>query len=473
MDIDLLNLGLRPPEPTVTPEVNTIASDKSQNSTPNFPAVPPGLSVSTTDLPSFPGHSLLEISSPTTPTLLTIPQSSDSTPKHGSPNPTPMTPTSLGRQIINTIRRAPSMSTTRPATNGTDRRSLADKSPRLSASSPGVAADPSHELPPPVPALPPNILPGPSLSSPSTFVASVNEPQKEEKGKEREKSRTGGNWFSKKRKSLRIGEKAGKHEPAPPAPHLVAEDSGHSQHQHPGWFNRSNSSTAVLKSHPASKTSFDILDSHDHSSGKGNSMQDRRPNGFEDFPPPSGSSTPSTTSLLIAGVGGATSPSMSTGSAPLDFSQPGRSNQFTTSLDRSQSNFDRKKVFKSYHPVSDSPSVTDHHPLPPLPPIPLDSPRSLPHNGYFLTSEPDMTSMDNLHAMEGKPLTPLRYQGSNVPPPLAPVSRSSTMPPTSLKVAGDLQDSRFLDQFSSPRSSSRKLSLTTTFNRKDRERDKR
>ena len=461
--------------------------DKSQNSVQHSPAVPPGLeSISTNNLPfSRPPDEHSSIP-PTTP-LSILPQTSDLTPRQVSPNLTPITTTSLGRQIINTIRRAPSMSATRPSgstvVNGGDKRSLADKSPRLSGSSP-VFIDSSGELPPPVPPLPPNILASPPPPSPSAFATSVNDPQKEERGKERDKSKTGGNWFSKKRKSLRLGERGGKHESAlgqiPSSPFIVTEES-YSQLQHTGWFNRTNSSTGAPKSQRTSGagTSSDVPDSHVSFSRRGSSTHDRRPNGLEDFPRPSRSSSPSSTSLPIHGQGfGVTTsqppPSMSASSATPDSHHPSRNSPLATSLEISQSSIDRKKSFDRtplYHPISSSPNPSDH-PLPPLPPSYLDPHRSAPSNGHLPSSDPESTPIDKT----GRDHTPLSQPASNTSlrPPV--VSRSATLPSTSMNMPMDAGDINPLEHFQTSRSPPRKLSLTTpilAFGRKDREREKR
>jgi len=364
------------------------------------------------------------------------------------------------------------MSATRSATittpNGSDKKSLADKSPRLSASSAGFIADSSHEVPP-VPPLPPNVLASPPQLSPA-FAGSVSESQKEEKGKERERSRTAGNWFSKKRKSLRLGDKGGRHENVlpqmPPSPFIVAEESSHSHPQHTGWFNRSNSSAAVQKSQPISttRTSFDSPDPH----AQGSSVKDRRPYGLEDFSQPSRSSS---SSLLILGQSGTItttelSPSMSTSSVNPDYPHPVRGTSSTTPLEQPWPGVDQKKFVASnfpYHPVSSPEDVSNHHPLPPLPLNRLE-----PSNGCSPT--------DKVRGMEGKTLTPLRYVAGDTSLPLSSVPRSATLPPASLDVPLGTQDSNPVDHFQASRPPPRKLSLSTpilAFGRKDREREKR
>lgn len=475
VDIDLLNLGLRPP----TAEANTTyVPDKPQIPAQHSPALPPGLeSISSSNLHPFPHHHPPENPSSTTPGLA-VPQSSDLTPRQVSQAPGPMSPTSLGRQIMNTIRRAPSMSATRTSAstglNGTDRKSLSEKSPRLSASF-AAFTDSFHEVPPPVPPLPPSILASPPPPSPSTLTASVNEPQKEEKGKDREKS----SWFSKKRKSLRSSDKGGKHESVlaqiPPSPFIVTEDS-HSQSQHTGWFNKSNSSTAP-KYQWASRTatSSDVLEPHVPSSRRGSSTHEHRLNGLEDSLQPSGSSSPSSTSLPMGGTT-QPSPSISTSSVAPDFPYPSRNSPLPTSrsLERSRSSLDRKKSSRNsnspHHTIPSSSNTSDQHPLPPLPPSYLDPHRAMPSNGHLPESE-TVTPLDKALAAQGKGL---RHPVSNTA--LPSLSRSSALPSASLNLPVDTQENNSLDNLHNSRSPNRKLSLTApilAFGRKDREREKR
>ena len=428
------------------------------------PAIPPGLEVD----PTIGNNSLV-------PPLLSTqvqPENNSSTagvifelltPQQRSSDPTPATPTSFGRQIFNTIRRAPSMPATRAnanSTDGNDRKSLADKSPRPPPSPSAFAAVPesSHEIPPPVPPLPPSIL----ATQPPSTLPHLNEPRKEEKAKE--KSRSGANWFSKKRKSLKLGDKIIKQEdPSPQTPPslvIPADDLGHSHAT--GRFNRTQSSSSTPKSQwPLPEVDPDMS----------RKILDRRPNGYDDsHSQPSGSSSPSTTSLFVSGQG-AVGGSTSTSSTP--HHDHLRNSSVTAPSERSRVSVDRDKSLDFKIPLHGGPSATSStqnnldHPLPPVP-----SPTRHLNKQSF--SGHSHTEHDAMSTYRTESDTWLLDQQSFLTPPH--VSRSSTLPPhpsLSITVGSNTSGD------STPamgRHPIRKLSITTPilgFGKKDREKNKR
>jgi hypothetical protein len=131
----------------------------------HVPALPPGLNSNSAALSGsdVDHHHVLP---PTTPSLLPL--------HHSDPEETPIpsisipqlftaSPAGFGTKLINTIRRAPSMSGTRGPIGGSlghvsnGSRSTIEKIPGPSLSIP-PSGDSSQEQPPPLPPLPPSIL---------------------------------------------------------------------------------------------------------------------------------------------------------------------------------------------------------------------------------------------------------------------------------------------------------------------------
>ncbi len=431
------------------------------------PAIPPGLEVDSTSgntslIPSLLPTQFQPEKISSTTGVISISPSDLLTPQQISSDPSPVTPTSFGRQIFNTIRRAPSMPATRGNANSTDgndnRKSLTDKSPRPSASPSASAAVPesSHEIPPPVPPLPPSIL---ATQSPSMFP---NELRKEEKAKE--KSRSGTNWFSKKRKSLKLGDKGIKQDgvfpQTPPSPIILAEDPGHSHFT--GRFNRTQSSTSTPKSQwpldPESSRKF----------------FDHRPNDHDDsHSQPSGSSSPSTTSLYVYGQGGVGG-SASTNATP--HHDHLRNSSITAPSERSRASVDRDKSLDLKGPHHGGPSATSmqnslDYPLPPVP----SSTNYLQPFSCRGNTEHEAVSTYKTQAFESDTWL-LDQQSVNSFPTPPHVSRSSTLPPhPSLNITTGSTTSSDSNPAMN-RHPNRKLSLTTPilgFGRKDREKNKR
>jgi len=445
-----------------------LASDKSPVLLgKDCPAIPPGLEVSgdTLTIPSLLPTQVQPENNPSTTGIISSSPSDLSTPQQISSDPSPATPTSFGRQLFNTIRRAPSMPATRVNANSTDgndnRKSLADKSPRPSLSAFAAVPESSHETPPPVPPLPPSVL-----ASHPPMLPHVNEPRKEEKAKEKEKSRPGANWF-KKRKSLKVGDKSIKQEDPSlqTTPSLVvsADDPGHSHST--GRLNRTRSSSSTPKSQwPPSEVDPDMSRKN----------TDRRLNGYDDsHSQPSGSSSPSTTSLFVSGQGAVGS--ASTNSTP-HHDHP-RNSSVTTPSERSRVSVDRDKSLDLKIPLHGGPPATSptqnnlDHPLPPVPSPtrhlneqPFSSHGYTEHEaGSTYRTESDTWLLDQQHV-----------NSFLAPPPH--VSRSSTLPPhpsLSITVGSNTSSD------SNPamgRHPIRKLSLSTPilgFGRKDREKNKR
>ncbi len=499
VDIDLIGLGLRLPDPTesLSPEDRFPLQDHA-------PAVPPGLNDSPNEdgssrqpyhIPqsSIPTQSLHKKSSlPIIPGNLLISESSQPIPRQISPNPSPVTPTSFGRQILNTIRRAPSMSATRSTgnsvVNGEDhRRSLTDRSPRPSTSSPAFVTSADDETPPPVPPLPPIILGSVQHPVASTQALPVNEHQ-EEKGKDKEKSRSGGNWFSKKRKSLKLGDKGKKETTStqsPSSPFMQPEDQEQSIHR----FSRSNSTTSTPIQQLFQLKHGPDIDAELRADSSRKGISNHVQNGYDDsHSQPSGSSSPSLTSLLIHGQGStggsmmpSTSVSSNNSSPYLGFSLP-QNGLVAGSSERSRLSVDRKKssdMKVSSHPVSPFISSTQNGPHHrPLPSVPLTNHsrthRSLPSNDYPSSSDVEAPISNNTPQMDGNvnqasnwPLTPTRH-----------VLRSSTLQLTHQNVpvgSNDGKGNNSSSAISNDRRSIRKLSLTTPtlLGKKDREKERR
>jgi ubiquitin carboxyl-terminal hydrolase 9/13 len=374
-------------------------------------------------------------------------------------------------------------STGNSVVNGEDhRRSITDRSPRPSMSSPAfVTAD--DETPPPVPPLPPIILGGVQHPLPSTQALPVNEPQ-EEKGKDKEKSRPGGNWFSKKRKSLKLGDKGKKEtNTSTQSPSFVQPED---QEQSILWFSRSSSTTSTPAHQWFQPKHGPDIDAELRAdpSRKGIPNQDHVQNGYDDsHSQPSGSSSPSLTSLLIHGqgtTGGSMMPSTSVSSnssSPyLGFSLP----QNGLVAGSSRLSVDRKKSLDmkvSSHPVSPFISSTQngphHHPLPSAPLTNHSrTHRSLPSNDYPSFSDVEAPISYNTSQMDADV-----NQASNRPlPPTRHVSRSSTLQSTHQNAPVGSNDGKGNNVSPAMSNSIRKLSFTSpilVLGKKDREKERR
>lgn len=413
-----------------------------------------------------------------------ISESSQSTPRQTSPNPSPVTHASFGRQILNTIRRAPSMSATRSTANsvvyGEDqRRPITDRSPRPSASFPAFVTSVDNELPPPVPPLP-HIIPGNvQLPTPPTQTSRLSEHQ-EEKGKDREKPRSGGNWFSKKRKSLRLGDKGKKEATttqSPSSPFMQTEDPDQLIHR---FRSNSTSSTRAQWSQSRHEADVDVPELLD-SSRKGISNMDHLQNGHDDsHSQPSGSSSPSYTSLLIHGqgiTGGAmipsTSASANSSSPYLGLSLP----QNGLPMGSSERPHGRKKSLDMKlpsYPASSAQTGPRHQPLPALLTNHSRTHRSLPSNDNLSSSEVEATIINKNPQLDGD--ISLSNQASIQPlPPTGQVSRSSIFSLTNQNVALVSNDGKGNNSSPNDRRSIRKLSLPTpnlVLGKKDREKEK-
>ena len=243
IDIDLVSLGLRRLEPspeTITDLMPPVQPFPLQNQT-LVPALPPGLnSCSAVSLGDD-----VDLAPPTTPSpvlhhfepeavvtpLTPMPQSRELLTAIPAGTSSPMS-SGFGTKLINTIRRAPSMSGTRgiigaPSGSVGERRSTVEKGPSLSIPS----GESLHELPPPLPPLPSGILTrsDPLLNGTPIPNAQVIDPKKE-KEKEKDKTKlTKGGWFNRKRKSLRLGEKSRPESGVPdpyPSPVIKGDERG-------------------------------------------------------------------------------------------------------------------------------------------------------------------------------------------------------------------------------------------------------
>ena len=226
VNIDLVSLGLRPLEPppaNLTPPVQPYAALENQTVVP-VPTLPPGLSSnSVASLESDVNHNHLPPPTTSSPVLHhseleeVIPPSIPQSRELFTTSPAATSTSGFGTKLINTIRRAPSLSGARAAigassglllNGGGERRSTVEKTPRPSLSTPSFtpSGESSQEQPPPLPPLPPGILNRSDLNITPILNTQVSDPKKE-KEKDKTKLTTGG-WFSKKRKSLRLSEKS-------------------------------------------------------------------------------------------------------------------------------------------------------------------------------------------------------------------------------------------------------------------------
>ena len=404
VNIDLVSLGLRPSEPSPEPTTYSIPPVEPypalQNQTLGpIPALPPGLNPNpAASLESDVDHHHLH--PPVTPSLLPLHHSEpEEAPIPSIPIPQSFTASPAGfTKLINTIRRAPSISAPRGTVGGSQGhvsnggRSTVEKSPRPSLSVP-PSVESLQEQPPPLPPLPPSIL---NHSNSPPNVAPIPNVQVTDPKKEKEKDKTkstGGGWF-KKRKSLRVGEKSGSVPDPDPSPAIKGDE------RHRRTPSTGNLASPVPIPSSANTALTDIVghrpdhsrsekSERDHRNNKVNGYFRKSPpepvsiftgsNYFVDTPSTStrsSSHTQSRSSTLLSDVGSST---------PLDSHPSKKPSLALSSGDRYRSQVDRKKSIDS-RPLSPSsasgrpmtaPSSPSHRSsdynsrsLPPLPPTP-------------------------------------------------------------------------------------------------------
>ena len=431
VNIDLVSLGLRPsqssPETTTysIPPVEPYPALQNQTLAP-IPALPPGLNPnSAASLESDADHHHLH---PPTPSLLPL--------HHSEPEEVPIPSISIPQsftaspagftKLINTIRRAPSISATRGTVGGSlghvsnGGRSTVEKSPRPSLSIP-PSVESLQEQPPPLPPLPPSIL-NHSSSPPNVTPipnVQVTDPKKE-KEKDKTKSTTSG-WF-KKRKSLRVGEKSGGVPDPYPSP-AITGDEHHRRTPSTGNF----ASPIPISSSPNTILTDPVGHRPDHSRSE-KSERDHRNNKmngyFRKSPPepvtPFGGSyyfndTPSTSTRSSSHTQSGSSTLLSdVGSSTQLDSHPSRKPSLALSSgDRYRSPVDRKKSIDS-RPLSPSsssgrpmtaPSSPSHRSsdynsrsLPPLPP----TPRANSHRTNLSLTNNQMPFTESQNTAKGK-----------------------------------------------------------------------
>lgn len=418
VDIDLVSLGLRPLEPpeTITnliPSPHRSPALQNQTFLP-VPALPPGLNpnssassesdVDHTHLPPpttpspVPLHHSEAEEAVTSPMSVSITQSPAASSAVAS---SPMT-SGFGTKLINTIRRAPSMSAARGSigaspshfpNGGGERRPITEKIPRPSTSTPSfnVSGGSSQEPPPPLPPLPPGIF---NRSNSPLNVAPILNTQvtdsKKEKEKDKIKSPSG--WFSKKKKSATEKSRPESGVPDPSLSPAIKGDERHGSHTY--WFSNHASPMSPSPngvSLPTDPTALrpDALKSERYE-------RDHRPNGYPRVPPPEPPSSFHRSPSHLTDTSSATtqsrSPTLLSGSdtgsgARLDFPPSRKPSLVPSSADRFRSLIDRKKSIElkpasrfltststsrpMTAPSSPSYMATEFNrvPPPPLPPI--------------------------------------------------------------------------------------------------------
>ena len=318
VNIDLVSLGLRPLEPspeTITnliPPVQPYPVLQNQTLVPS-PALPPGLNTnSAASLESDVDHNHLP--PPTNPSPVqhhsepeeavalstSIPQSRDLPTASPAMPSSPMT-SGFGTKLINTIRRAPSMSGIRGITGassahvpngGGERWSTGEKTPRASLSTNSFAPsrESSQEQPPPLPTLPLGIL---NRSDSPLNVTPIPNTQVTDPKKEKEKDKTKlitGSWFSRTRKSLRVSEKSRLESGVPdPYPYSIKGDDRHGLHT-PSSLSTGNHASSLAPTSSSSNISSvhtDLISPRPDNLRSEKSERDRRMNGyFRKSPPP-------------------------------------------------------------------------------------------------------------------------------------------------------------------------------------------
>ncbi|KAF8808036.1 cysteine proteinase [Phlegmacium glaucopus] len=458
VDIDLVSLGLRPLEPSPEIITNLIPSPhrspalQYQTLAP-VPALPPGLnphSLASSEIDADHNHL-----PPTTPSpvplyysepeeAVTIPMSISTPQSHDLPTASSVvasSPVTSGfGTFISTIRRAPSMSGARGnigalpgyvPNGGGERRSTTEKTPRPSTSTPSfaVSGERSQELPPPLPPLPPGIVNrsnSPSNVAPPNvnpvFNTQVTDSKKD---KEKDKTKSAGGWFGKKKKSLRITEKSlpDSGVPSPSLSPAIKGDEHHGSHTH--WFGNHASPLSSSPNGAAIPTDFTGLRPDGSKSEK--YQRDHRLNGYHRVPPPEPVSlfhvshshltdTPSATSrpTLSQSRSSTLLEGSDTGSStPVDF--PSRKPSLVpSSADRFRSLIDRKKSVELKPP---SPSSSSR---------PMTAPSSPSHMTEFNRTPPPLPPKVNSHrsnvSLSDGQTSPsyMTTAYNRMPPPLTP-----------------------------------------------------
>jgi len=530
VDIDLAGLGLRTPEPPET--LSSSIPPLQRSPILRTPILPPGLDPFTPPdgepevgqlTPPIPPPPIPISQPPHAPSdkpTLVLPPVTIPTPRVSDPAvlsaSSPITPTGFGTKIINTIRRAPSMSATRgtianpnsPSVNGNDtRRSMTERSPRPSTSTlsfVGSTEGSAQDQPPPLPPLPPSIFnpsQSPMISSPIP-VPQVNEPEKEEK---EVKTKPPGSWF-KRRRSLKPSEKV--QPSSSPTGDLPSSALSREEPHHISWFQPSNSSSQALRpqrrpSQNGGISASEAVGLHPNSSKPKNSVPrtkyevDQRPNGHDDLGHSGGSacSTPSSHSLLhhtqlsTSSAGRPSTSVSSTGSGAHLESPPARKPSMASpSAEWSRSSFDRKKSLDLKSIPSSSPSTISsplshnltrpslNHDLPLLPSTTkFASHRTNISNGHILVSEPESILKGKSRSTETDNTSPDQTAGARGIP--VPVRSTTLAPPTSLatSVGTNYSSTSTNSASSNLKRATRKLSLTAPllgFGKRDKDKEK-
>lgn len=525
VDIDLAGLGLRTPEPPET--LSSSIPPLQRSPILQTPILPPGLDLSTSpdgelevsQLPppippppiSIPQPPHAPSDKPTlvlSPVTIPTPQVNDPPVQSAS---SPMTPTGFGTKIINTIRRAPSMSAARgtianltsPSVNGNDaRRSTTERSSRPSTSTSfvGSPSGSTQDQPPPLPPLPPlppnvfNTSQSPMISSPMP-VPQVSEPEKEFK------SKSPGSWF-KKRRSLKPSEKVRPSSSPPadlPSSPLLHEEEPH--HAHTSWFQPSSSGSRAPKpqrrpSQNGVTSTSEVVGLHPNSSKAKNPVpvakyeDDLGHSGGSACSSPSSHSLVHNTQVSTGSAGRPSTSASSTGSGAHLESSPARKPSLApSSAEWTRSSFDRKKSLDMKTISSPAPATLSsplfytqartslNHDLPLLPSSPnfKSSHRSNISNGHILVSEPESILKGKSRSTEPDNRVPSQTVGAGGIP--VPVRSATLAPPTSLatSVGTNHSSSSTNSAGSNVKRATRKLSLSAPmlgFGKRDKDKEK-
>ncbi|KAF8913228.1 hypothetical protein CPB84DRAFT_1700845 [Gymnopilus junonius] len=525
VDIDPVALGLRAPETfsnTVPPTEASPALLYQQT-----PILPPGLNTVSiadgdggfTQLP--PPANMIPLpetflDKPSSPVTIAIPHANNVLPSTSDVTSSPKTPTAgIGSKLLGTIRRTPSISTSKGtfASNGTlsmnssdIRRSLAERSPRASTSTPTFIGSLNSSLlepPPPVPPLPPNNTHYSQSPITPTSIPQVHEPDKE---KVKEKSK---GWF--KRKSLRVTEKSRQESSATqevPSSPIHREEL---QPSHLSWFKPSSSTISprpqrLPSENGSASVPSDVTGLHPDSSkmnpgyvpvAKNDRDRDYRLNGKEDnHLAGSASSSPGSYSVLnnlhlsanVSVSDSTTRPSTSStnsGLSPqphLEIPPTRKSSLVPSSTERSHTSFESKRssdlramspsTFSPITPIS--PSASNHFSQNPSRSSP--TPKTYSHhrsnmsNGTNFMNESDNLPKGKMRSTDSDFVA--TAQGTSMGPTLP-----RTAPPVSLAASvGTNNSSGSANSASSGfKRATRKLSLTAPmlgFGKRDKDRDK-
>lgn len=451
----------------VPPALNPAASPESDADYNHLPTPLP--------LPSHPSEPEEAV---TFPVSTPIPQSHDLPVANSAP---PIT-SGFGSKLINTIRRAPSMSGVRGTIgaslghvpNGGERRSTSEKTPRSSFSTlsfpPGES---SQEQPPPLPPLPPDIL---NRSNSLNVTPMLNTPVTDPK-KEKDKIKpTRSGWFNKNKKNLLVGEKeTSVPDPSPGPSQAIKGDEHYSLPRFTSMSNRT--SPTPMSSSPNGAVPTDFTDHQPVDSRSEVFDRDQRPNGYVKRPPPlEPTPWPPSTTTRPSHLHSRSSTLLSdphTGSSASSLSRK----PSLALADRFRSSIDRKKSIDSVPSPTARPMTAPSSPgykttdfnsrtLPPLPPTPkINSHRTNMSlsNGQFFTAEAQNT-------VKGKARSSDDTSASDRPA----YSRSMTMSESPASIAASVGQNTSIGSMNSAtsniRRATRKLSLG--FGKRDKDRDK-